>query len=46
MLHRFMKIIDHEVEDRLDLFFGVSRVVGKICILISQYCYIFLERAH
>ncbi len=33
MLDRSVKIIDHEVEDRLDLIFSVSRVVSKSCIL-------------
>lgn len=33
MLDRFVKIVDHELEDRPDLVFGVSRVVSKSCIL-------------
>ena len=33
MLHWSVKIVEHEVEDRLDIFFGISRVVSKSCIL-------------
>lgn len=33
MLDRFVKIVDHELEDRFDFIFGVSRVVSKSCIL-------------
>ena len=33
MLDRFVKIVDHQLEDRLDLIFGVSRIVSKGCIL-------------
>lgn len=33
MLDGFVKIVNHEQEDRLDLILGVSRVVSKSCIL-------------
>lgn len=33
MLNRFVKIVDHELEDRFDLFLGISRVVRKSCVL-------------
>lgn len=33
MLDRLVKIIDHELEDRLDLFFRVPRVLSKSRIL-------------
>ena len=33
MLDRSAKIIDHDVEDWLDLIFRVSRIVSKGCIL-------------
>ena len=33
MLDRSAKIIDHDVEDWLDLIFRISRIVSKSCIL-------------
>lgn len=33
MLDRLVKIVHHELEDWLDLIFGVSGVMGKGCML-------------
>ena len=33
MLDRSAKIIEHDIEDWLDLIFRVSRIVSKSCIL-------------
>ena len=47
MLDRSAKIIEHDVEDRFNLIFGVSRVVSKICILDQSInVNSFIKRAH
>lgn len=47
MLDRFVKIIDHELEHGLNLFFRVARVVSKSCVLNqSTSVNIVTEKCH
>jgi hypothetical protein len=46
MDNRMMKIVNHELKDGLDLFFGVARVVRQSCVLIAQLVGIIPREDH
>ncbi len=44
MYNRTMKIVKHQLKDRLDLVFRITRIMGKSCVLnLSQSMFLSQE---